>query len=99
MNQLSDTNIINEADIKPKRGRPPKQNVKDEKGRYLCSIKWNKKHYDENKDEIIEKNKTSSKINQTKYRECYHILKELIIDHKMEIPDSIQERVRKVISI
>jgi len=88
-------------DDKPKkgRGRPPKQDAKDEKGRYLCKLNWDKKRYEENREEMIAKNKVNSKINQNKYRECYHILKELVIHYKMEIPDPIQERVSKAISI
>ena len=88
-------------DDKPKkaRGRPPKQDAKDEKGRYLCNLKWGKKYYEENREEIIAKNKVNSKINQDKYRECYYILKDLVAHYKMEIPVPIQERISKVISI
>jgi hypothetical protein len=88
-------------DDKPKkgRGRPSKPSAKDEKGNYICQVKWHKKRYEENREEMIAKNKVNSKINQDKYRECYHILKELVIHYKMEIPDPIQERVSKVISI
>ncbi len=89
MNQLSDTNIINEADIKPKRGRPPKQNVKDEKGKYLCKTKY----YEENSSEITARNKET----QNRYRECYRTLKELVLQHNIEIPEHMKEKVNKLI--
>jgi hypothetical protein len=55
---------VNEA--KPKRGRPPKPDAKDEKGRYICNLKCGKKYYEENREKMIEKSKKYYEENREK---------------------------------
>jgi len=80
-------------EIKSKKGRPPNPKLKDEKGRYLCSIKWHKDDYQENLDKNIQR----SNKHQIKYRESFRILKELVEHHDITLPSTIKEKIDKLL--
>ena len=84
---------VNEA--KPKRGRPPKQDAKDEKGRYICNLKGCKKYYEENREKIIEKRKEYYEENREKIigksREYYEENREKLIEKSKEAQERYKE--------
>jgi hypothetical protein len=99
MNQTNDTQLIESVSnlslnerIKPKRGRPPKPDAKDENGKYISKIKWNKKDYEENSTKLYEK------INERrlKYKDGYNALKELVTTYNIEIPEQMKEKINKL---
>ena len=98
MNQLSEvTETLNNLSLsntetKPKRGRPSKPDSKDENGRYICQVKWHKEKYEENPLKNIER----CTKHQTKYRESFKILKELVEEYNMEFPSPIKEKINKL---
>ena len=85
----NETSVVETDVVKPRRGRPSKPNVKDENGKYLCKTKY----YEENSSEITARNKET----QNRYRECYRTLKELVLQHNIEIPEHMKEKVNKLI--
>jgi hypothetical protein len=94
MNSLSTTTIVDE-NLKPKRGRPVKPNTKDEKGRYICQLKWHKEKYEENPEKTIER----CTKHQTKYRESFKILKEIVEQNDITLPSTIKEKIDKLMFV
>jgi hypothetical protein len=106
MNQQSSENEVtenlnnlslssNETETKPKRGRPSKPNVKNQEGKYLCKMKYDKDKYNENSTKIIAKTNELQK----RYREGYNALKELVLSCNIEIPEYMKEKINKIICI
>ena len=100
MNQLSEvTETLNNLSLeytetKPKRGRPSNA-PKTSSGYNLKQLEYNKQWYKNNATEICKKRKED----QQKMKDAYELIKELVIQYKIEFPNEVKERVKKIICI
>lgn len=106
MNQQSSENEVTEnlnnlslssnetETTKPKRGRPSNA-PKTSSGYNLKQLEYNKQWYKNNATEICKKRKED----QQKMKDAYELIKELVIQYKIEFPNEVKERVKKIICI